>query len=314
MNADGSSQTQLTFDPASDFLPDWQVLPPTAPDTDNDGVADADDNCPLVANPDQEDICSFQDGDLLVGVLEQNSFGDKGKVVRVRGGQQVDFCESRSLRPGVPPFFNTPSEVLIDRQGRVVFLAYLGSNFDFVAQAGWGLWRCDAMGAFPTLLGAFGANPALLYPSPLGAWPVRHAGGLHLKRSAGVDLNQGTAAEAELYVFAVGDNCCWLLRAMTPSATSRPSATGRPARWTRSQRGLQMDMLYASGPANLGFPAGYTFNVQRGQSARRARADPPRLPDRRLLRRPRLQRSSPTSRPSCGRDVTVANLINATGT
>jgi Tol biopolymer transport system component len=60
INADGSSLTQLTSSPGSDY-PDWKprAAPPPPPDGDADGIADAIDNCPLVANPNQADA----DGD-----------------------------------------------------------------------------------------------------------------------------------------------------------------------------------------------------------------------------------------------------------
>lgn len=261
MNADGTDQTQITFERADDASPDWQVLRAGGPDSDNDGVRDADDNCPLTPNANQLDVCSLQNGDYVVGVGEPTGNGEqKGKIVRVRDGQQTDFCESQSWNKGVPPFFNIPREVVIDGQGRVVFLAYLGSNFDFVNQAGWGLWRCDAMGELPTLIAAFGANAAFDYPSPLGSRPVRQAGGLHLKRSAGVDLNTGAAAAHELYVFAVGDNCCGASPHDTlgyEPATGHFTSEDPPV----PDAHVQFDMIYMSGPSGLGFPAGYTISV-----------------------------------------------------
>jgi Tol biopolymer transport system component len=64
MNADGSGLTQLTSSPGSDY-PDWkpQAAPPPPPDGDADGVADAIDNCPLVANTDQADADADGIGD-----------------------------------------------------------------------------------------------------------------------------------------------------------------------------------------------------------------------------------------------------------
>ena len=61
MNADGSGQTNLTNHPSHDYSPAWgiTVVPVPVPDTDGDGVPDASDNCPLVANTSQLD----SDGD-----------------------------------------------------------------------------------------------------------------------------------------------------------------------------------------------------------------------------------------------------------
>ncbi len=154
------------------------------------------------------------------------SFGSlRGKIVRVRDGVASDFCEPKAwdgsfFNDGAyeAGYFNVPNEVLIDAQGRVVFLAYLGGTFDAVLQGGWGLWRCDSAGAEPTLLGAFGAEaPAYdVYPKPLGpsieaalgSRDVRRAQGLHLKISKGLDLGDLTMVTHQLYVFAVSPNCC----------------------------------------------------------------------------------------------------------
>jgi hypothetical protein len=110
----------------------------------------------------------LQDGDFLVGVTvdQPPPTGVAGRIARVRNGQATTFCDPLTGDANLPGYWNTPGDVLIDSQGRVVFLAYLHGN-DNVPYRGFGLWRCDAMGATPTLLGAFGsdANPLLLdYP------------------------------------------------------------------------------------------------------------------------------------------------------
>jgi hypothetical protein len=146
-------------------------------------------------------------GDFAVGVSVPLAFGEsQGRIVRVRAGVATPFCTAQSTDPNEPDYyFNTPSDVIFDAQGRVVFLAPLSSNFGSAAY-GWGLWRCDSLGAAPTLLGAFGSDHP--YPSPLGARDVQRAAGLHLKITKGIDLNNLTMANAQYYVFAVSDDCC----------------------------------------------------------------------------------------------------------
>lgn len=145
----------------------------------------------------------LQNGDFLVGTAVTGGFGhSEGRIVRVRDGVATEFCASTP-----DAFWNRPEEVLIDSQGRVVFVAYLGSFFQ--NGRGYGLWRCDALGAAPTLLGAFGSplnNPVLAtYARPLGDRAIAFVGGLHRKRSKGLDLNTMTMVNKEFYVFAVSD-------------------------------------------------------------------------------------------------------------
>ena len=52
VNIDGSSPVNITNNPARDDFPSWGP----AADTDADGVPDTEDNCPSVANPNQEDF------------------------------------------------------------------------------------------------------------------------------------------------------------------------------------------------------------------------------------------------------------------
>ena len=59
MNADGTSQVQLTNNLTDDANPSWGAGPAAPGDRDRDGVPDAVDNCPDVANTDQADL----DGD-----------------------------------------------------------------------------------------------------------------------------------------------------------------------------------------------------------------------------------------------------------
>jgi hypothetical protein len=206
----------------------------------------------------------LQNGDFLVGVsVDQGFGGTQGRIVRVRAGQATTFCETVTGNREVPGFWNTPSDVLIDAQGRVVFLAYLGGAADPVPNWGFGLWRCDSMGATPTLLGAFGSDqsdPPLNYPSPLGDRDVQFAGGLHLKHSKGLDLNTLTMTESQFYVFAVAD--VYGDRALADTIAYNPATgdwietfedpvpTDQPGTSTN-----QIDMINANG---------YTFSVAGG--------------------------------------------------
>ena len=60
----------------------------------------------------------------------------KGAIVRVRGGQSTTFCKSQGNANNNPPVaghFETPKEVVLDSQGRVVFLGFLGTPASIVA-------------------------------------------------------------------------------------------------------------------------------------------------------------------------------------
>lgn len=213
----------------------------------------------------------LQNGDFLVGVTvgQPTPTGVAGRIVRVRGGLAATFCDPVTGDANQPGYWNTPSDVLIDSQGRVVFLAYLHGN-DNVPYRGFGLWRCDAMGATPTLLGAFGSDANLLlkndpsnYPRPLGSRDVRFVGGLHLKRSKGLDLTSLTLTEAQFYVFAVADqNNAHVLAdtiAYNPATGEWTESFERPV--PTDQEGSstsQFDMINANG---------YTFSVS-GDSIR----------------------------------------------
>jgi len=141
----------------------------------------------------------LQDGDLLVGVHD-----GRGAIIRIRAGQAITYCESQQNHHE-PMYFDTPKEIVIDRHGDVIFLAHLSTPTGLASLGPFGLWRCDHLGAVPELLGAFGSDPAFDHPRPLGDRPVRWAGGLHIKRSAGVNLDRGEAATTESIVFAVAD-------------------------------------------------------------------------------------------------------------
>lgn len=142
----------------------------------------------------------LQDGDLLVGVHD-----GRGAIVRIRAGVAARYCISQQNQQE-PMYFDTPKEVAIDSQGDVFFLAYMSTPASPASLGPYGLWRCSAMGEPPELIGAFGTNPAFDHPRPLGDRPVKWAGGLHIKRAAGVNLTTGQAATTEWLVFVVADS------------------------------------------------------------------------------------------------------------
>ncbi len=162
----------------------------------------------LSAAPPAAYAADLENGDFVVGVRlpSQYPWDDSGgKIVRIRNNVITDFCSSTPT-PYTSGFFETPREVVLDDLGRVVFLAQLGIGTQGHGD-GYGLWRCDTLGAPPIMLGAFGGGVGLGYPEPVGAIPVCHAQGLHMKRRQGIDLNTGTASSTTLYVFAINKAC-----------------------------------------------------------------------------------------------------------
>ncbi len=150
-------------------------------------------------------------GDFVVGVRRPDpaypypDYLRGGQIVRVRGGVSTVFCDS-SPAYYTQGFFHAPYDVVLDGQGRVVFLAGLGPSSAGTGD-GFGLWRCDYLGATPTMIAAFGGGSALGYPQPVPNQAVCHAQGLHMKRVKGLDLNTGTASSSELYVVAINKAC-----------------------------------------------------------------------------------------------------------
>jgi len=226
----------------------------------------------LVAATGIAHAADLEDGDFVVGVAVPPTFPFEnrgGKIVRIRAGVSTDFCSS-SPTPHTNGFFQTPHNVVLDGQGRVVLLAQLGDS-EVGAGDGLGLWRCDSLGAAPTMLGAFGGGSALGYPQPFGSGPVGHADGLHMKRVKGLDLNTGTASSSDLYVFAINRAC----GAGPFETVGYNPVTGQwtdslegpvPSAASQCPNGYQMDMINAGG---------YTFSV--GSTGIRGVLEPIRL-------------------------------------
>lgn len=153
----------------------------------------------------------LEEGDLLVGAGVSHAFGEtSGVVVRIRDGSAVPFCQSPTS--GLDPdFWNVPQEVLVDSEGRVVFLAWMGSFF-FGFQD-WGLFRCDRLGATPELLAFFPSVSGTGdegHPLPFPGESFETVSGLHLAKQTSVviddDVDGGAPrlGSGDTYVFAVG--------------------------------------------------------------------------------------------------------------
>ena len=121
MNADGSGQTNLTNHPASDGRPAWQPVQPVA-DADGDGVLNASDNCPTVANADQADT----DGDGIGNACDPLTYSFTGffqpvdnppTVNKAKAGSSIPVKFSLGgdqgldiFKPGYPKFTSEPCD------------------------------------------------------------------------------------------------------------------------------------------------------------------------------------------------------------
>jgi hypothetical protein len=86
-------------------------------------------------------VFDLRDEDLFVGVPTYvGGFGGSfGTVKQIRSGTVMDWC-SATIPDHLPDYFETPGEVIVDSQGRVVVIAGLHRP------SGWGLFRCNAPG------------------------------------------------------------------------------------------------------------------------------------------------------------------------
>lgn len=129
----------------------------------------------------------LEEGDIFVGAAARAVSAwenPSGAIYRVRNGVAVKFCESGA---GVD-YWNIPYEVLVDSQGRIVFLASLGSHF-FSGQ-NVGFLRCNAMGQPPERLAIFQTGGAVQsgWPNPFPGQQVWTVKGLHLSRRRAVSI------------------------------------------------------------------------------------------------------------------------------
>ncbi len=153
----------------------------------------------------------LEEGDLLVGYasVDDGSGGTAGGIARIRDGVAEAYCLPESPSAASPAFFNTPQDVIVDSQGRVVFLAYLGS-FYFSGQ-NFGLFRCSHQGAVPERLAIFqtGETADEGYPIPFPGVHYETVGGLHLSRLRSLHISDGgatTLTTEDAYVLVVAES------------------------------------------------------------------------------------------------------------
>jgi len=153
----------------------------------------------------------LQSGDVLVGAAAAGapSEGFVGGIMLVRNGVTSIFCQSPASSFD-PNFWDIPSAVIVDSQGRVVFLAVVGRT---LSAPGFALLRCDGIGATAEKLAIFPSTSALLagYPVPV-AQGVLSSGqtygaisGLHLTVQNTISLNDLAAGvtSQDAYNFVV---------------------------------------------------------------------------------------------------------------
>ena len=132
----------------------------------------------------------LQHGDLFVGAVEgSNSFGLAGPRIiwRVRNGAAERYCESSA--DSSDAFFGVPEQMIVDSQGRVVFLAKLGAE---VFLQDMGLFRCSSMGSPPERLAVFsrGLGPVKAgFPDPFPDQSFNRISGLHLATVQSIEIN-----------------------------------------------------------------------------------------------------------------------------
>ena len=186
----------------------------------------------------------LQDGDFLVGVsVDQGFGGTEGRILRVRDGVATEFCGPVTGNRDQPGFWNTPNDVLIDSQGRVVFLALLDGVFG-VPVRGFGLWRCDSMGATPTILGAFGSDPLTQLPqaSRRPAGPLGHGPSPEAQPGSGPEQphdDRVRSSTSSLSLMSTANTC---LRTLWPTTLRRGNGSSRfkiPSKRIRALLGTQ---------------------------------------------------------------------------
>lgn len=159
-------------------------------------------------------VVDLQSGDLFVGTNAiTNSFHQTVEpegIRRVRSGAIEQWCVG-AFSGADPLYFQTPQSVLMDSQGRVVFLAAFG--VPGFAYAGAGLFRCESQGVTPELLGAFPFSQPISHPDATFPFPgdmFAAVNRLHLTRQRSVQIDDNAnnglprTVTEDAYVFLAG--------------------------------------------------------------------------------------------------------------
>ena len=132
----------------------------------------------------------LQNGDIFVGGAEgSNSFGLTGPRIiwRVRNGVAERYCEGSAAADSA--FFGIPQQMIVDSQGRVVFLAKLGAE---IFNQDLGLFRCHGMGLAPERLAVFSRSLGPVangFPDPFPDQSFNRISGLHLATVQTIEIN-----------------------------------------------------------------------------------------------------------------------------
>jgi hypothetical protein len=158
----------------------------------------------------------LQSGDVLVGAAVAGSFtyGFVAGIQLVRSGKVSIFCQSPTSSAD-PNFWGIPTSLIVDSQGRAVFLAEVGASGSLsVVAPGVALLRCDGIGATAEKLAYF-PNTSVVEPGytvPVSADGTLSAGqtygatsGLHLTILNTISLNDLAAGvtSQDAYNFVV---------------------------------------------------------------------------------------------------------------
>lgn len=156
-------------------------------------------------------VVELKDGDLFVGANNVIPFaGSAGIIHHIRGTTVTTWCQSAS---GYYPAdaWATPKELLVDSQGRVVFLAAVATDPGYGTPS-WGLFRCSGPGLPIEHLAVYPGVPGVTFPAFPGASPstlYANLSGLHLARHRSIaiddNVNNGLPkiATEDAYVFSV---------------------------------------------------------------------------------------------------------------
>ena len=134
----------------------------------------------------------LQHGDIFVGAVEGSDpfWGLTGPriVWRVRDGVAERYSEGPSDGADAA-FFGIPEQMIVDSQGRIVFIAKLGAE---IFTNNLGLFRIDGMGSTPERLAVFSRGPGPVkegFPDPFPDQSFNRISGLHLATVQSIEIN-----------------------------------------------------------------------------------------------------------------------------